>query len=366
MLKGYNITEILQSEKNIIMHKKITAIIFAFLAAVFYATSTPFSKLLLANVPATYMAAFLYIGAGLGVGIMYVFNRRKESGSEPLTKNDLPYVLGMIALDILAPIFLMIGISIGSASNASLLGNFEIVATSLVALLIFKETVSKKLWLAIALITAASIILSFNGSGSLEFSYGSLFVLLATACWGFENNCTRSISGKSTYEIVIVKGLCSGAGSFVIAMIIGEKLPGIRFIFLALLLGYVAYGLSIFLYVRAQRDLGAAKTSAYYAVAPFVGSFLSFVVNDEKVTGAYFLALVVMIAGTVFVVSDTLVSRHSHEHTHTVTHTHDGETHTHVIEHSHGHKHVADSENHGRHHSGDELKEMLAAEHKRR
>lgn len=312
------------------------------------------------------MAAFLYIGAGLGVAIMYAFNRSKETGSEPLNKKDMPYVLGMIALDILAPIFLMIGISIGSASNASLLGNFEIVATSLVALFVFKEPVSKKLWLAIAFITAASVILSFDGSGSLEFSYGSLFVLLATACWGFENNCTRSISGKSTYEIVILKGLCSGAGSFAIAMVICEKLPGIEYIFLALLLGYIAYGLSIFMYVRAHRDLGAAKSSAYYAVAPFIGSFLSFVVNGEKFTGTYFLALVVMIAGTVFVVSDTLVSRHCHEHTHTVTHTHDGETHTHVIEHSHGHKHIAYSENHGRHHSSEEIAEMLVAEHKGR
>ena len=215
----------------------------------------------------------------------------------------------MIVLDILAPIFLMIGIKYGSAANASLLGNFEIVATTLIALIAFKETVTRRLWIAIALITASSIVLSFNGNGSFPLSVGSLFILLATVCWGLENNCTRSISDKSTYEIVLLKGLFSGSGSLIIAMILGEQLPNVRYIILAMLLGFVAYGLSIFLYVRAQHFLGAAKTRAYYAIAPFIGSFLSFVLIGEALTGTYFLGLIIMIAGTLFVVMDTLNQR---------------------------------------------------------
>ena len=120
---------------------KTSAIILAFLAAVFYAINTPFSKILLENVPPTFLAAFLYLGAGVGVGMMYLFHIKKEDKSERLTKQDLPYTVGMILLDIVAPIFLMIGIKMGTASNASLLGNFEIVATTLIALLIFKEKV---------------------------------------------------------------------------------------------------------------------------------------------------------------------------------------------------------------------------------
>ena len=227
---------------------------------------------------------------------------KKENRSERIGKADLPYTFGMIVLDILAPIFLMIGINYGSAANASLLGNFEIVATTMIALLAFRETVSKRLWIAVSFITASSIILSFEGRGSFQFSVGSLFVLLATACWGLENNCTRSISDKSTYEIVLLKGLFSGSGSFIIAMILGEQLPNVRYIILAMLLGFVAYGLSIFLYVRAQHYLGAAKTSAYYAINPFIGSFLSFVLIGESLTGTYFLGLIIMIAGTIFVV----------------------------------------------------------------
>ena len=288
-------------------NKNIAAVLCALLAAVFYAVNTPFSKVLLDYVPATLMAAFLYLGAGIGVGIMYFFRFKKEDKTERLTKKDLPYTVGMVVLDILAPIFLMIGIRIGSASNASLLGNFEIVATTVIALLIFKESVSRKLWTAIAFITLSSIILSFEGSGNFEFSYGSLFVILSTLCWGLENNCTRKISDKSTYEIVVLKGVFSGGGAFLIAMLTGEKLPEIKYIFVAMILGFVAYGLSIFLYIRAQRDLGAAKTSAYYAVAPFIGAFLAFLVNREKLTWVYFIALVFMVIGTVFVVYDTMV-----------------------------------------------------------
>ena len=332
-------------------HKiKIGAVILAFLAAVFYAINTPVSKFLLNNVTPTFMAAFLYLGAGVGVGIMYLFHIKKEEKAERLTKQDLPYTIGMIVLDIAAPIFLMIGIKMGTASNASLLGNFEIVATALMALLFFKEKVSRKLWIAIGFITLSSIVLSFEGSGSFQFSIGSLFVILATCCWGLENNCTRKISDKSTYEIVLLKGIFSGGGSFTIAMVLGEKIPEMIYIAIVMLLGFVAYGLSIFLYIRAQRNLGAAKTSAYYAVAPFIGSFLAFVVNGEKLAVEYFIGLALMLVGTVFVVYDTMINHHLHGHTHTIVHTHNGVTHTHMITHEHEHNHFGNEEGHGHKH----------------
>ena len=330
--------------------KKLQSIFFAVLAAVFYAINVPFSKQLLQDVPPTFMASFLYFGAGIGVGIMCLFHWNSEKREERLTRDNLPYTIGMVLLDILAPIFLMLGVSIGSSANASLLGNFEIVATTLIALLLFKESVSKKLWTAILFITISSIILSFEGSGSFHFSLGSLFVLLATICWGMENNCTRKISEKSTYQIVTIKGLCCGLGSFVVASAVGESLPSARYIILAMLLGFIAYGLSIFLYIRAQRDLGAAKTSAYYAVAPFIGTFLAFVINGEQLSVAYLVGLFFMIIGTLFVVADTLVKNHSHLHTHLITHTHDGSTHTHVITHEHGHEHFCSSDIHRHHH----------------
>lgn len=174
---------------------------------------------------------------------------------------------------------------------------------------------------------------------SLHFSRGSLLVLAAAACWGLENNCTRNISDKSTFEIVFLKGIFSGLGSFLIALCIGEPFPGLHAAAAALLLGFVAYGLSIFCYVRSQNTLGAAKTSAYYAIAPFIGTALSCIIWHDALTVQYFLALAVMLLGSVLVVLDTLQTEHTHSHTHTFTHTHDGVTHTHTITHSHPHLH---------------------------
>ena len=288
------------------MRNEKAAVCYAIAAAVFYALNVPCSKLLLERIAPTYMAALLYLGAGAGVGIMYLFHHKHEASAERLEKRDMPYTVGMVLLDIIAPILLMLGVKLGTSANASLLGNFEIVATTLIALFIFKEKVSRKLWAAIGLITLSSIILSFGGEGSFTFSVGSLLVLGATACWGLENNCTRSISDKSTYQIVTIKGFGSAAGTLIVAVIIGEKLPDIKYILPAVVLGFVAYGLSIFTYIRAQKTLGAAKTSAYYAVAPFIGAFLSFILLHESLTIVYLIALAVMIAGTAFVVSDTM------------------------------------------------------------
>lgn len=292
------------------MKRKITAAFFAVLAAALYALNAPVSKYLLDDVTPTMMAAFLYLGAGLGMllvtGIGKLFN--KNMISKPLTKNELPYTIAMVVLDIAAPILLMLGLRITSAANASLLNNFEIVATSLIALFVFKEYLSKRMWVAIVLITAASAILGFEGTDSFTFNYGSLFVLGACVCWGFENNCTRKLSSKSSVEIVIIKGCFSGLGSLIIAFAAGEILPQLKYIAAVLILGFVAYGLSINFYILAQKDLGAAKTSAYYSIAPFLGVLFGIVLLGERPQVGFYIGLVVMAAATYFLVKDTMLS----------------------------------------------------------
>ena len=114
--------------------KKTTAILLAVLAAAFYAVNVPFSKLLLNQIGPTFLASLLYFGAGIGIGILYLSNPKKHAGEKKLTRKDLPYTIGMILLDIAAPILLMLGLKSATSANASLLGNFEIVATSLIAL----------------------------------------------------------------------------------------------------------------------------------------------------------------------------------------------------------------------------------------
>ena len=286
--------------------KTSAAIFSAILAAALYALNTPASKLLLQHVSPSMMAALLYLGAGLGMLAMGLIRNAagKPPAEQKLSRKDAPYVIGMIVLDILAPIFLMIGISRTTAENASLLNNFEIVATSLIALLVFKEKISRRLWIAIGLIVLSSALLTVEDAASLQFSLGSVFVLLACCCWGMENNCTRMLSQSDPQEIVIVKGLGSGSGALIVALLTGESFPAWGYVPFALMLGFVAYGLSIYFYVYAQRYLGAARTSAYYAVAPFIGVLLSLVIFREWPGWLFFAALMVMIAATVLVTKD--------------------------------------------------------------
>lgn len=287
------------------MKKSQKSIGWAILAAALYALNSPASKLLLSEVDAAMMAALLYLGAGGGMFLLRLFCRRNgKSREERLTRAELPYAMGMIVLDIAAPIFLMMGLKLCAAANVSLLNNFEIVATTLLAFVFFKEKISPRIFGAIGLITLASILLSVEDASSFQFSKGSVFVLLACICWGMENNCTRMMSAKDPMEIVVVKGLGSGTGSLIVAFLAGERLPKLPMIPVVMLLGFVAYGLSIFFYVYAQRTLGAAKTSAYYAVAPFIGAALSGMIIREKLTGLFPIALFVMIAGTVLVTLD--------------------------------------------------------------
>ena len=249
--------------------------------------------------PPTLMAGFLYVGAGIGM-IFIAFMRKikkYEAKELKLTKSELPYTIAMIVLDIAAPICLLFGLNSTTAANASLLNNFEIVATAIIALMVFKEKISTRLWFGIFFVTLSCGILSFEDISSLRFSYGSLFVLLATICWGFENNCTRKISSKDPLQIVLLKGIFSGIGSLIIGLFIGERIEALWSIVAVLCVGFVAYGLSIYFYVYAQRLLGAARTSAYYAVAPFIAAILSLIIFREIPDVTYFVALVLMIVG---------------------------------------------------------------------
>ena len=274
-------------------------IAFAILAAALYAINAPFSKILLEFMPPTLMAGFLYVGAGIGMIFIALMRKIKkyEAKELKLTKSELPYTIAMIVLDIAAPICLLFGLNSTTAANASLLNNFEIVATAIIALMVFKEKISTRLWFGIFFVTLSCGILSFEDVSSLRFSYGSLFVLLATICWGFENNCTRKISSKDPLQIVLLKGIFSGIGSLIIGLFIGERIEALWSIVADLCGGFVAYGLSIYFYVYAQRLLGAARTSAYYAVAPFIAAILSLIIFREIPDVTYFVALVLMIVG---------------------------------------------------------------------
>ena len=335
------------------MKAKSSSTIFAILAAALYALSAPVGKVLLGHAGAAMMAAFLYLGAGLGLALWGRIVPDREAS--PFTRQDLPYILGMILLDIAAPILLMLGLQRTGSANASLLNNFEIVATSLIAWLLFREKLSRRLSLAIVLVTFASIVLGYEGSESLRFGAGSALVLAAACCWGLENNCTRMLSRCSSVQITTIKGIFSGLGSLIVAFCAGESLPGLRWIPAILLLGFVAYGLSINFYIQAQKELGAAKTSAWYSIAPFLGVVFGIVLLGERPDGRFFLGLGLMVLATLLMVFDTISLQHTHEHAHTHCHEHrhGDQLHTHAHTHIHAHTHVhgADEATHDHQHA---------------
>ena len=330
--------------------KNTRAVLYAILAASLYGISSPVSKLLLVELSPTFMAALLYLGAGLGMLMVSIISGRGKRGrtrtEAKLTRKELPYVILMVLLDIAAPILLMFGLLGTTSANASLLNNFEIVATSLIALFIFNEAIGKRMWIAIGLITFSSMLLTLDDPMALKFSYGSFLVLLACLCWGLENNTTRKLSIKDPMQVVIIKGFGSGLGSLIITLALGEFLWKTSYVLFALILGFAAYGVSIYFYILAQRDLGAARTSAYYAAAPFIGVFISFVVFGTRLTPIFLIALLIMLAGTYFTVMEKHRHLHFHEEiTHEHKHRHDDQHHDHVHEreftgeHSHLHEH---------------------------
>ncbi|KUO51869.1 MAG: hypothetical protein APF76_16135 [Desulfitibacter sp. BRH_c19] len=342
------------------MKNKTTAIFMAILAAALFGISSPISKLLLVEIPPTLMASLLYLGAGFGmlaINIVKGLSKREQIEAK-MTKKEMPYIIGMVILDVAAPVCLMIGLTMTTSANASLLNNFEIVATSLIALLIFKEAIGKRMWIAISLITFSSVILSFENLSSFSFSIGSIFVILACICWGFENNCTRMLSLKDPLQIVVIKGFGSGVGSLIIALALKQYSINLLYLSMALLLGFVAYGLSIYFYVIAQRELGAARTSAYYAVAPFIGVVLSIIIFGQQINIFFIIALLIMLIGAYFAGVEHHKHIHiheeiTHEHRHNHSDSHHTHTHQYKIESDHSHVHTHEETEHIHKHTPD-------------
>ena len=336
-------------------------IFIAILAAALYGISAPASKVLLNYIEPLFLASLLYLGAGIGMGSYDLLRKikTKRKAEANLSKKELPYIVAMIVLDIIAPVMLLLGLQRTTAGTASLLNNFEIVTTSIIALVFFKEAVGKRQWIAMMLIIAASAILTFSAGSSFSLSIGSVYIILACVSWGIENNCTRQISLKDPVQIVTIKGFGSGIGAFIVCALWGQFTLNIFYIICALLLGFVSYGLSILFYVFAQRSLGAVRTSIYYSIAPFIGVVLSWIVLREEITVNFLAALGIMIVATYLMAAESHIHRHVHKAlTHDHKHKHDDKHHMHThsekIEGYHSHEHTHDAIEHTHGHFPDE------------
>lgn len=306
----------------------------ALLSAILFGASAPLAKLLLGQVEPIFLAGFLYLGSGLGILLFKAFMSVRSSGNPQearLSRSDFRWLFGaVVAGGITAPILLMFSLRETPASTASLLLNFESVATAFIAALVFKEAMSRRALWAVLAVTLGSILLSWNATGEWGFSLGALGIVGACVLWGIDNNLTRNISAKDPLTIVLVKGIGAGTASCILALALGNTLPSLTTIAGAMILGGVSYGLSIVLFIRAMRGLGAARTSAVFGTAPLAGVILSFALFQETLSLFFVGALLLMVSAMELL----LTERHSHKHRHD------------AIAHDHQHRHDDGHHNH--------------------
>lgn len=317
-------------------------------AAALFGGVIPVSKSLLDGIGPITLAALLYLGAGLGLLILRMPVLRRHTSEAPITWQDAPALLTIIlAGSVAGPILLMVGLSSVPASTASLLLNGELVMTALVAGLFFSEHIGRRTWLAAGCIILGGLLLSYDPTGSFIIAPGAVLILGACLCWGVDNTATRLVSGKEPAMIVIIKGLCAGIVGLIIATLAGESIPPVTSAAPAMIAGFFGYGLSLVLFIRAIRDLGAVRTGSLFACAPFIGVIGSFLILGEVPALSAWISLPLMAVGAWLIVSE----QHAHPHHHSCVvhdhrHCHDDEHHTHphqeqqCVEHAHEHIHA--------------------------
>ncbi len=331
------------------------SILQALLAAALFGVSAPLAKVLLGEVAPIAMAALLYLGSGAGAGLLLLIQPRNAEAR--LVRSDVPWLLGaVVAGGVIAPIALMFSLQVTPAATAALLLNFESIATTLIAGIVFHESIGRRAWQSVALISLSSILLSLTPDGGWGFSIGALGILGACILWGIDNTFTRNISAKNPLVIVMIKGLGAGSFSLLLGQIVRQPLPTLTLALGAMLLGALSYGVGITLYIHALRGLGAARTGALYSTAPFIGMLLSFVLFREAPTVQFLVAFVVMALGTWLLVNEKHEHRHEHpDITHEHRHRHDDQHHDHTHApgteisdgyHSHPHHHAVQNHQH--------------------
>lgn len=338
-------------------------IFYALFSAILFGGSTPFAKILLTDISPILLAGLLYAGSGLGLFLIILvrkFFAKTQNGGQKILTHDIPWLIGAtISGGIAAPMLLMFGISMIPASSASLLLNSEAVLTSLLAWFVFKENFDWRIMLGMGFIITANVLLSFQEFQFDGVPWGSILIILSCLCWAIDNNLTRKVSANDALKISAIKGGTSGFVVLGIALILGNQLPDFSKLSKSLVVGFLGYGLSLVLFVMALRNLGTARTGAYFSTAPFCGAALSLLMLQENPSMIFWIAAILMSIG----IWIHLTENHTHEHTHEEMdhehlHHHD-EHHQHEHDFSwdgkepHNHKHSHEKFTHSHHHYPD-------------
>ena len=305
----------------------------ALTSAALFGLATPFAKLLLGGMQAWLLAGLLYLGAGLGLGIYTLVRRasRHSKREAQLTRADLPWLVAAIfSGGIIAPVLLMSGLNLTTASSGSLLLNLEAIATVSIAALIFSEHIGGRLILGAALIITGAIALSWQG-GVFVLDAGAILIAGACIAWGIDNNLTRRISGADPVQITLLRGLIAGGVNVAIGLAGGASLPAPALLAGTLVTGFFGYGISLVLFVISLQRLGTARTGAYFSTAPFIGALAAIPLLSDPVTPQFLIAGALMGVGVWL----SLTENHLHPHTHeALAHSH---RHSHDDHHQHAH-----------------------------
>ena len=309
------------------MHR--LAIVYALASAALFGASTPLAKLMVGELAPLVLAGLLYLGSGVGL-LGWFLLRKRDEGTAPLSKTDLPWLAAAIAAGgVAGPALLMYGLTYSEASTAALLLNLEGVFTAALAWIVFRENVDRRIFLGMVAIVAGGVVVSW--AEMPRGGLGSLLIAGACLAWGVDNNLTRRVSGGDAVIIAGTKGLVAGAVNLTLGLLQGAALPGAAIVASAATLGLVGYGISLVLFVVALRHLGTARTGAYFSVAPFFGAALALLVLGESPSIAFWIAAALMAAG----VGLHLTERHQHQHIHEPME----HSHPHVHDEHHQHEH---------------------------
>ena len=308
------------------------AIAAALVAALLFGASTPLAKQLLRDVSPVLLAGLLYLGSGIGLGLVRLARDRGWRAPAMPAREWFWLLLAIGFGGVLGPLALMLGLARTQAATASLLLNLEAVLTALLAWIVFRENADRRIVLGMALIVAGAVVLAWPGSSQgAHLSWGAVLVAGACLCWALDNNFTRKVSASDALFIAGLKGLAAGVVNVVIALSLGAQVPAAFAIGEAMAVGLFGYGISLVLFVLALRGLGSARTGAYFSTAPFLGAAIAILAFGDHASWMFWLAAALMGAGVWL----HLTERHEHLHTHeAIAHTH---RHVHDAHHQHVH-----------------------------
>lgn len=267
----------------------------ALAAAALFGLSTPAAKAIVGNVAPLVLAGLLYLGSGLG---LLLFRAIRGEGGVALVRRDLPWLAGAVLFGGgLGPALLMWGLVRTTGSAASLLLTLEGVFTALIAWIVFREPFNRRIGVGMAAIFAGAVVLALRGPPGAAATLGAAAVAGACLCWAIDNNLTSHISHVDAPTLAMIKGLVAGSVNVALGLTIGGTMPGIGTVAVAGAVGLLGYGLSLVLFVLALREVGAARTGAYFSTAPFLGAVLGVAALHEPLTVTLIVAGLLMAFG---------------------------------------------------------------------